>query len=582
VTPPGTAGGRRVLEEARTRLRPHRRGLALTCALTLLSAFAALGVPFAVRHVIDDGVSAGDPSAARTGALAVIVLVAVSAACERGRVLAGARVAEAVLARLRADTGGRLLTLLPRDVAGARRGDLVTRAVADVEVLDQAVRQAAPELLRAALLLVVGCGALVALSPALGLVAAAGTAVVALSSRRLLRHTRDIYARARVAESAALTELAESITAGRDVQVHRREADRRERTDARGAELVAVEQEARRARNRCYPTIVLVQAVATAAVLAAGAALVDAGHVTVGTVAAVALAVPALYGPLDTATEWLDEVGAAGAATARVVAVLDLRPGLPVATPAVRPRPGGTLTAVGLAFAYPGGAPVLDGVEVDLTPGQRVALVGRSGAGKSTLLRLLARLEDPTRGAVRWGGSDLRRIDPVDLRRHIVLLPQDAPLPGATMRLAAAAVRPDTSDTSLRAALDAVGAVLPGDLDAGWGPGGRALPPALRQQAALALILLADPDVVLLDEPTSALPAPAAAAVDDALAVALEGRTVVTVAHRVDTALTADAVLVLDGGRVVERGRPTDLLRAAGPFARLVAARPLHRDLPES
>ena len=166
---------------------------------------------------------------------------------------------------------------------------------------------------------------------------------------------------------------------------------------------------------------------------------------------------------------------------------------------------------------------------------------------------------------------DRRDLDPLELRSRIVLLPQDAPLPAADPRTAAAAVGAGGDDDALRAALGAVGAELPGGLDTDWGPAGRALRPGLRQQVALALVLLADPDVVVLDEPTSALPARSAAAVERALTRVLAGRSVITVTHRVDTALAADRVVVLDGGRVVEDGAPAALLERGGPFASLVA-----------
>jgi ABC-type multidrug transport system fused ATPase/permease subunit len=154
----------------------------------------------------------------------------------------------------------------------------------------------------------------------------------------------------------------------------------------------------------------------------------------------------------------------------------------------------------------------------------------------------------------------------------VVLLPQDAPLPAPTPRLAATAVRPGTSDDELAAALTRVGAVLPDGLDTDWAPGGRALDAGLRQLCGLALVLLAAPDVVVLDEPTSALPADGAAAVERALGVALTGRAVVVVAHRLSTACAADRVVVLDAGRVVEDGPPGALLAAGGPFAALASA----------
>jgi len=171
------------------------------------------------------------------------------------------------------------------------------------------------------------------------------------------------------------------------------------------------------------------------------------------------------------------------------------------------------------------------------------------------------------RGAVLLGGVDLRHLDQTGLRRRVVLLPQDAPLPAALPAALAQALGADLG--ALRAALAEVGAAPPVD---GWGPGGRALPPGLRQQVALAQLLVLDPDVVVLDEPTSALDPTTAATVERAAAHALAGRTVVTVAHRLATALAADRVVVLPAGRVVEHGPPAALLAAHGGFSELARA----------
>ncbi len=348
--------------------------------------------------------------------------------------------------------------------------------------------------------------------------------------------------------------------------------------------------------NRYFLTaLTLVAALATAITYGLGGNLVISGTLTLGTLLALVGLLAQLYGPLTALSNVRVDVMTALVSFERVFEVLDLPPLITDAPDAVAlPKGPSAVEFRDVRFAYPtaeqvslaslesvaradvesGGAPVLQGISFAVQPGRMVALVGPSGAGKTTITALVSRLYDVTDGAVHVGGRDVRDVTQQSLHEVVGVVSQDAHMFHDTIRANLVYANPQASEEQMRAALaDAqIGHVvdaLPNGLDTVVGERGYRLSGGEKQRLALARLLLKSPEVVVLDEATAHLDSESEAAVQRALATALQGRTSLVIAHRLSTIRAADEILVIDGGRIVERGSHSDLLAAGGAYADL-------------
>jgi ABC-type multidrug transport system fused ATPase/permease subunit len=340
--------------------------------------------------------------------------------------------------------------------------------------------------------------------------------------------------------------------------------------------------------------LTLVSALALAAVYGVGGLQALAGTLEAGDVVTLALLLTRLYAPLTGLASARVEIMGALVSFERIFEVLDLEP-LIREKPDARAIPAGpvTLEVGDVRFAYPsadqvslasleevavldrrGGSEVLHGISFTVHPGQTYALVGTSGAGKSTIASLLARLYDVDSGIIRYNGTDLRDTTFASLQATVGMVTQDGHLFHDTIRGNLTLSRPGASDEEIwhaveRARLREVVEGLPDGLDTVVGERGYRLSGGERQRMTIARLLLAEPRVVLLDEATAALDSTSEKAVQAALAEALEGRTAVVIAHRLSTIRSADRILVVEGGRVVEEGPHEQLLEAGGRYAEL-------------
>jgi ABC-type multidrug transport system fused ATPase/permease subunit len=243
----------------------------------------------------------------------------------------------------------------------------------------------------------------------------------------------------------------------------------------------------------------------------------------------------------------------------------------------VLPRGAVSIRFEDVTFAYPGGRPVLHDVDLDIAPNTRVAVVGETGSGKTTLAKLLTRLMDPTSGVVRLDGVDLRTVPFFSLRDRVVMVPQEGFLFDSTLRANALYGKLDATDAQIVAAATELGLAdwldtLPRGLDTPVGQRGESLSAGERQLVALIRAHLADPDLLVLDEATSAVDPALEMRIGRALERLTRGRTSVTIAHRMSTAENADEVVVVDKGRIVQRGPHAALLAEGGVYGRLHAS----------
>jgi ATP-binding cassette, subfamily C, bacterial len=558
-----------VRRAARLLIRQDRRAFLIVLGLYTLAGLAALPAPWLVGEVVDRVRAGAGVSTVDVFALAIAGFVVVQLLLDRTAQYAGHRFGERALARLRERLVERTLTLPLSIVERAGGGDLMTRSTADIATVGPVVRDAAPEILLASVQVVLVIAATLLLHPLLGLVALAAVPLMGLVARWYLRRARDAY----LAEGAADTELSEELSASADgartVEALRLTGRRVAAGDTTVVEGVATRRRTLFLRSVLFPGLDVTFAVPMAGMLALGAVVYQSGLVSLGAVVAAVLYMQRMAHPLFAVMQWMEQLQRGTAAFARVegVSLVEQRQA------ATGARPAGDRIAVSdVRYAYRPGHDVLHGVDLELRPGERLAVVGPSGAGKSTLGRLVAGVDPPRTGRVTVGGVPVTDLPVTELRRRVVLVTQEHHVFIGTLRDNLVLARAATDD-ELYAALAAVGSdwvrTLPEGLDTTLRAGGAELGPGQAQQLALARLILADPHTVVLDEATSALDPTSARRTEQALAVALAGRTVVAIAHRLQTAHDADRVAVVIDGRIEELGSHHELVAGGGSYAAL-------------
>jgi putative ABC transport system ATP-binding protein len=572
-----------------------RRGLALSPQLrdglgvTLLLALAATAgrviVPVAVQQTIDRGFGAATDTGVDLPfvttvvgvALVVVLLTAFCAYAMNARLF---RASEAGLATLRVRAFRHVHDLSVQTQSTERRGSLVSRVTSDVDALSLFLQWAGVFLVVAAGQVVLASLVMLVYSWQLALVVWVTFAPLVLVLRVLQRRLAASYLVVRERVGVMLGAVSEAVVGAEVVRAYGIEARTGQRIDAAIDEHRAAAVRAQAFAVGAFSTGELVSGLATAAVVVVGVLLGLEGEITAGRLVAFLFLVTLFVQPVQLGTEMLNEMQNAIASWRRVLGVVD--------TPADVADPGADGGGVSLphrpvdvqldrvGYAYPGGPPVLVDLSLTIPAGQRVAVVGETGSGKSTFVKLLTRLMDPTEGAVRLDGVDLREVRFDSLRARLVLVPQEGFLFDDTLAANLRYGRPDATDAELEAALtdrglDDWAGGLPRGLDTRVGQRGESLSVGERQLVALARARLADPDLLVLDEATSAVDPATEVRLARALRRLSAGRTSVTIAHRLSTAEAADRVLVLDAGRLVQDGPHTALVEH-GVYARLHAA----------
>lgn len=554
-----------------------RRGSAGTVTLALVGAVGALVVPVALQRLLDEQLLAtSGPDAAATirlGAIAATAAVLAGLASWQAMYRLVRAAAEG-LHELRVRVFAHLHTLPTLTVAAERRGAIVARVTSDIDAITQFIEWGGIGILVGASQLGVVAGLMFLFDP---LLAAAVLGIAAVYAGTLLLAQRLLarrYDRVRTRVAASLSVAGEAISGLPTIRAYAMETriadevgetlERQFRTESRTRVLGAT----------LFSTSELFAALMTISVIGIGIATAGTSGLTAGRLAAFLLLVTLFVAPVQLVVEILDQAQSAAAGLRRVLDVLDAAPSPEPADPTALPVGPIAIAVTGLSYAYPDGPPVLRDVSVDIPAGARIAVVGRTGSGKSTFVKLLARLLEVPPATVRLSGVPLEDVASTVLRRRVAFVPQDPFLLDTSILDNVRYGDPSADDDRIAALFSELGldewvAGLPKGLLTRVGERGSRLSSGERQLVALARARAVDPDLLILDEATSAVDPRLDVQLRRAVARISTGRTSITVAHRLATAEHAERILVFADGVLVEDGAHERLIDAGGVYARL-------------
>jgi ATP-binding cassette, subfamily B, bacterial len=564
------------------RLTPEfRRGLGVTLLLALLATGGRVVVPVAVQQTIDHGLLAeGGPDLGLVRvacglALLAVLLTAVAAYLMNVRLY---RTTEDGLAALRVRAFRRVHDLSVLHQQAERRGSLVSRVTSDVDTMSTFMQWGGLLVLVSAAQLLLATVLMLAWSWQLTLVTYLCFLPLFFGVRWFQSRLQQAYGAVRVRVGELLGAIAESVVGAPVIKAHGVEARTAERIDLAVSRTQQAQTAAQKLAATTFSPGEMTAAVATGAVIVVGVLLGVDGGITTGRLVGFLFLVTLFVQPVQVATEVLNEAQNAVAGMRRVLGVLDTPSDVadPVDGATLRPGPVG-VRFDGVSYAYPGGPTVLHDVTLDIAPRTRVAVVGETGSGKTTFAKLLTRLMDPTTGEVLLSGEPLRGVAFGSLRSRVVMVPQDGFLFDTTVADNVRCGRSAATDADIALAFTELGLAdwlegLPHGLQTEVGERGESLSVGERQLVAIARAYIADPDLLVLDEATSAVDPATEVRLQRALDSLTRGRTTLAIAHRLSTAEAADEVIVVDAGRVVQRGPHRELVAQPGIYRQLHAS----------
>ncbi|HZA44966.1 MAG TPA: ABC transporter ATP-binding protein [Rubrobacter sp.] len=562
---------RRLISE----LRPYGGQLALGLFLVVVGALSQAGGPYLIGRAIDRYILRGDVPGLLWTMLILLGVYVAGTLATLGQIRQVGGVGQRVLASLRERIFDRLLRLPLRYFDRRPVGDLMSRVTNDVDTLNQLLSQGFTQLLGSFFSLIGIVVAMLLLDWRLALVCFTIIPVMLLVNVYFARRARRAFRTTRETVGDVTAGLQEEITGVREAQAFNRTEANIARFRERNAANRTANVQAVAITSSFAPAIDVLSTLATAVVIGYGGYLVVTGTLSVGLLAAFLIYVQQFFRPIQLASQVYTQAQAALAGGERIYNILDEDPEPP--DPPGMPSLGtieGRIEFEGVTFGYEPGRPVIHDVSFEIEPGQTVALVGPTGAGKTTIANLVPRFYDATGGSVRVDGRDVREVKRESLREGIATVLQEPFLFSGTVAENIGYGRQDAMREEVEAAARVASAhdfvsELPDGYDTVLGEGGGNLSQGQRQLLSFARAVLANPRILILDEATSNIDTRTEALIQRALGTLLEGRTSIVIAHRLSTIRTADLILVVADGRIVERGTHAELLEKSGLYADL-------------